>query len=134
MGDFFMSKSKTNLVLFSFGALGYGLLEILWRGYTHWSMLTAGGLCFAFFGTLADKFKKTHIIIKAMIGSVFITTIELIFGVLFNIVLKKNVWNYSKMPFNFLGQICALYSFFWFLLSLAFIPIAKIVKRKLNNA
>ena len=26
------------------GALGYGLLEISWRGWTHWSMLLSGGL------------------------------------------------------------------------------------------
>ena len=129
-----MSKTKTNLVLFSFGALGYGLLEILWRGYTHWSMLTAGGLCFTFFGALSDKLRKANILFKAIIGSVFITTVELIFGVVFNLILKKNVWDYSKMPFNFLGQICAVYSFFWFVLSLAFIPLATLVKRKLKKA
>lgn len=128
-----MSKSKINLVLFSFGAIGYGLLEILWRGYTHWSMLTAGGLCFTFFGALADKFKKANLFIKALIGSLFITTIELVFGVIFNILLKKNVWNYSKMPLNFLGQICALYSFFWLILSFIFIPIAKLAKKQLRK-
>lgn len=128
-----MSKSKINLVLFSFGAIGYGLLEILWRGYTHWSMLTAGGLCFTFFGALADNFKKVNLLIKAIIGSLFITTIELVFGVIFNILLKKNVWNYSKMPLNFLGQICALYSFFWLILSFIFIPIAKLAKNQLRK-
>ena len=128
-----MRKSKINLVLFSLGALGYGLLEILWRGYTHWSMLTAGGLCFTFFGALSDKLKRQSLLIKAIIGSVFITTIELIFGVLFNIILKKNVWNYSKVPFNFLGQICAIYSFFWFILSFIFIPIACFTKNKLRK-
>ena len=47
-----MSKGKTNFVLFGIGALGYGLIEILWRGYTHYSMLTAGGICFCFLGHL----------------------------------------------------------------------------------
>ena len=47
---------KTNFLLFSFGALGYGLIEILWRGHTHPSMLTAGGICFVYF----DKIVKEH--------------------------------------------------------------------------
>ena len=28
------------------GGLLYGLIELLWRGWTHWSMLLCGGLCF----------------------------------------------------------------------------------------
>ena len=39
-----MKSGKEKIVLFSIGAMGYGLIEILWRGYTHWSMLTAGGI------------------------------------------------------------------------------------------
>ena len=31
--------------LFVAGAVGYSLLEILWRGYTHWTMGVTGGLC-----------------------------------------------------------------------------------------
>ncbi len=127
-----MSKGKVKLVLFSMGAVGYGLLEILWRGYTHWSMLTAGGICFMFFSTLCEKFKNTGLIIKAIAGGLFITTIELIFGIIFNIVLKKNVWDYSKLPLNIGGQICALYSAIWVVLSIIFIPFAGFVTKKLK--
>lgn len=128
-----MSKTKINLVLFSVGAMGYGLIEIIWRGYTHWSMLTAGGLCFTFFGALCKKFKNAGLILKAIAGGVFITTMELIFGIIFNIILKKNVWDYSKLPLNIGGQICALYSFFWIILSIIFIPFAGFVTKKLEN-
>ena len=31
--------------VFSLGGLGYGGIEILWRGATHWSMLLTGGVC-----------------------------------------------------------------------------------------
>lgn len=127
-----MSKGKIKVVLFSVGAMGYGLLEVLWRGYTHWSMLTAGGICFMFFSTLGEKLKNTALIIKAIIGGVFITIIELIFGIIFNIILKKNVWDYSKMPLNIGGQICALYSTFWIVLSIVFIPLAGMVTKKLS--
>lgn len=128
-----MLKIKQNIIFFSIGALGYGLIEILWRGYTHFSMLLAGGICFSFFGFLGDEFKKLSLFTKAIIGSAFITTIELIFGYIFNILLGKNVWDYSKLPLNFKGQICLLYSIFWAFLSVLFIPFASKVKRRLQN-
>lgn len=128
-----MSKNKIRFQLFSIGAVGYGLIEILWRGYTHPSMLTAGGLCFLFFGTVCEKLKKTSLIIKGVIGGAFITSVELIFGIIFNVILKKNVWDYSRMPFNIGGQVCAGYSFLWMLLSIIFIPFAGLVTRKLSK-
>ena len=128
-----MSKNKIKFQLFSIGAVGYGLIEILWRGYTHPSMLTAGGLCFVFFGTVCQKFKKPGLLLKGIIGSAFITSIELIFGIIFNIILKKNVWDYSRMPLNLGGQICAGYSFLWLLLSLIFIPFAGLITKKLSK-
>lgn len=125
-------KNK-NLVIFSFGALGYGLMEVLWRGYTHPSMLTAGGICFVFFSKIGEKIKNANIFLKAVIGSSFITSIELVFGVIFNIILKKNIWDYSKLPLNFKGQICLIYSFFWGVLSLLFIPLATVMNKRLQN-
>ena len=128
-----MRKNTDKLILFSVGAVGYGLLEILWRGYTHWSMLTAGGICFLFFAKINEKLKSTSLFIKALIGSGFITAIELLFGILFNMILKKNVWDYSKLPFNFCGQICAFYSFLWLIISIIFIPFAGILNRKIKK-
>ncbi len=124
---------KTNFLLFSFGALGYGLIEILWRGHTHPSMLTAGGICFVFFGKIGQKLKNASLFLRAIIGSGFITFIELVFGIIFNIMLKKDVWDYSKLPLNFKGQICLLYSFFWGILSIAFIPLATKMNNRLQN-
>ena len=128
-----MLKIKQNIIFFSIGALGYGLIEILWRGYTHFSMLLAGGICFSFFGFLGEKLEKISIFTKAIVGGVFVTSIELIFGYIFNILLGKNVWDYSKLPLNFKGQICLLYSLFWVFLSFLFIPFASKVKRRLQN-
>ncbi|MBR4117171.1 MAG: putative ABC transporter permease [Clostridia bacterium] len=124
---------RENLLMFPIGALGYGLIEILWRGHTHPSMLTAGGICFVFFGKIGEKYKNQSLVKKAVIGSIFITFIELVFGIIFNLLLKKKVWDYSKMPFNFLGQICLLYSVFWGILSLIFIPLATSLKVRLQK-
>ena len=34
------------LPVFALGSILYGLTEILWRGWTHWTMLLCGGICF----------------------------------------------------------------------------------------
>ncbi len=128
-----MEKNKNRLMLFSIGAVGYGLLEIIWRGYTHWSMLGAGGICFLFFAKIGDKMKHAGILIKGIIGSGFVTAIELIFGIIFNIILKKNVWDYSKLPLNIGGQICALYSFIWVIISIVCIPFAGFLSHRLST-
>ncbi|MBQ2285695.1 MAG: hypothetical protein II252_00050 [Clostridia bacterium] len=128
-----MQKRKARFMLFSIGAVGYGLIEIIWRGYTHWSMLGAGGICFMFFGSISDKFKKAGLFIKGLIGSTFITGVEFIFGVVFNIILKKNVWDYSKMPLNIIGQVCMPYSCLWVLLSIVGIPFAGRINRRLRG-
>ena len=128
-----MANSKIKVMLFSIGAFGYGLLEILWRGYTHWSMLTAGGICFISFAAIGERLKNTRLIVKALIGGGIVTAIEFIFGIIFNIILKKNVWDYSKMPFNIGGQVCMLYSFFWAILSLFCIPFACFISKKLKS-
>ncbi|MDO4608107.1 MAG: hypothetical protein Q4B40_02810 [Clostridia bacterium] len=115
---------KANLTIFSIGAVGYGLIEILWRGRTHWSMLLAGGTAFWGLSKISQKMKFCSLLAKAIAGSALITTIEFVYGIVFNIILKKNVWDYSRMPLNFCGQICALYSLFWVVLSFIFIPFA----------
>ena len=128
-----MSKNKRGLTIFSIGACGYGLIEVIWRGHTHPSMLCAGGLSFLGLSVIAQRMKKVGILLKSVVGSALITSIEFIFGVIFNIILKKNVWDYSKMPFNIKGQVCILYSFLWMLLCIAAIPFAGKVSLKLQN-
>lgn len=124
---------KPSLVLFPIGAFGYGLIEILWRGYTHPSMLTLGGICFVLFSKIGEKWQNASLVFKAFLGGALVTFLELIFGFVFNIFLKKEVWDYSRMPFNFKGQICLLYSFFWGILSLVFIPFATVLKDRLQK-
>ena len=128
-----MKKHGTKFMLFSIGACGYGMIEIIWRGYTHWSMLGAGGICFVIFNAISEKMKKASLFVKGIVGSTAVTAVELVFGIVFNVILKKNVWDYSKVPLNIGGQICPLYSFFWFLLSFVFIPFAGKVNKRLQK-
>lgn len=87
-----------------------------------------------FFGNIAEKMKNAGLLLKGIVGSAFVTTVEFVFGVIFNIILKKNVWDYSKLPFNIGGQVCLLYSFLWTLISIVCIPFAGFINKKLNSS
>ena len=122
-----------SIITFGLGAFSYALIEILWRGHTHWSMMIAGGLCFLSFSKIADKFSHLRLIYKCVIGSFAVTSIEFIFGLIFNIILKKQVWDYSNKPFNILGQVCLLFSLLWGLLGIVGIPLADKVHKTLKQ-
>ena len=108
--------------LFAFGGACYGLIEIMWRGRTHFSMLVTGGACFTVLFKIYNRVKLS-LPKKCAVGGAVITVSEFITGCLFNKKLK--VWDYSSRPFNIKGQICPLYSFLWAMLC---VPISLAVK------
>lgn len=82
---------------------------------------------------IAERFKNLKLFFKAIIGGALITAIEFVYGIIFNVFLHKNVWDYSKMPFNLGGQICALYSFFWIALSFVALPFLKALNKMIKR-
>ncbi|MBQ3110381.1 MAG: hypothetical protein IJC69_04510 [Clostridia bacterium] len=121
---------KKGSALFITGGGGYCLIEILWRGYTHWSMFLLGGTCFLLLCFTFSRIYNYPLLLKAIIGGGIITAAEFITGLIVNIALKWNVWDYSASPFNLLGQICLPYSVLWVLLC---IPIALLMKAFVKN-
>lgn len=113
-----MKQFLKMLILFVIGGMMYGLIEIVARGYTHYSMLILGGICFIIIGFLNEGFTwEMSITSQMFIGSIVITVLEFIAGCILNLWLGWEIWDYSHMPYNLLGQINALHSFYWFLLS-----------------
>lgn len=104
------------IVVFCTGAAGYSLLEVLWRGYTHWTMTVTGGFCLLLIYSISNSLVSWSLWEKCLLGSAVITATELVVGITVNIILKWNVWDYSQVPFNFMGQICLPYSVLWFFL------------------
>ncbi len=125
-------KINCDLALFSIGGLGYALIEILWRKYTHWTMMITGGICFVILYRIFSKLVNISLWKKCFIGSGLITVIEFISGCIINIWLKLNVWDYSSIPINIYGQICPLYSILWGLLTIPIVFICNIINRKLK--
>lgn len=123
---------KNYIILFGLGAFSYGLLEVVWRGYTHWTMMIAGGLCFVVFSVISEKLHGVRLLYKCILGSLTVTAIELVFGGIFNLALNMNVWDYSNIPINLFGQICLLFSVLWGFLSIVAIPTSGAVLRRLK--
>lgn len=107
-----------NTFLFIVGGILYLLIELLFRGHTHWLMFFVGGFCFILAGAINNYIDwDMPFPLQQFIGSILITAVELISGFVLNIMLKLNIWDYSNMPLNFLGQICLPFSIGWFFLS-----------------
>lgn len=119
--------------LFLLGGMSYYFLEIFYRGFSHYSMIICGGLAFIFSGVLNQLFPKLSITTQMFLSTIIITLLELLTGLIVNIGLNLNVWDYSKLPYNFLGQICLQYSIVWFFLSFLCIFIDDFLRVKLFN-
>ena len=107
-------------VLFLIGGRLYTWIEILWRGFSHWTMFILGGACFVIMGLLNEyKFQwRDSLIMQSIVSAVIITIFEFITGCIVNIWLGWAVWDYSELPFNLLGQICLYYFLLWIPLSM----------------
>lgn len=128
-----MNKLKRGLCLFAVGAAGYSLIEIAFRGHTHWTMALTGGCCAVALEKMhrrCRRQKKSAAGICAR-GALIITAAEFAVGLVVNRLLGWKVWDYSDRPLNILGQICPLFSGLWFLLNIPLIPFFRWVDQAL---
>lgn len=109
-------KAIKNIILFITGGIAYGLVEVLWRGKTHWSMLALGGGCFAALWSFFRRYRNMRLVFKCACGSAIITALEFLCGCIVNLKMRLNVWDYANCKWNIKGQICPFYSFLWGLL------------------
>ena len=108
-----MKRIYKKVIVFGIGGVSYGICEIIWRGFTHPSMLLLGGLCFILLYEIEEKYRSVPLTVRCISGGIIITSLELITGCIVNKVLGMQVWDYSDMPFNLYGQICLNFSLIW---------------------
>lgn len=105
-------------ILALIGGITYVLIELAWRGYSHISMFILGAFCFVLIGGINEFLPwELGFVWQMLIGAGIVTILELIVGIVVNVWLGLEVWDYSNLPFNFMGQICLPFSFAWTLLS-----------------
>lgn len=102
------------LVLWCIGGLLYVLCELVFRGRSHWTMFIVGGLCFWLIGLTNEVIPwEMPIWQQCIIGAIIITAVEFIAGCIINIGLGWQVWDYSGLPFNIMGQVCLPFAVLW---------------------
>lgn len=108
------------LILFLLGGYTYYSIEILWRGYSHYSMIICGGICFIYAGLQNEQVEWDYPFWKQILRvEAFILSAEFITGCIVNLWLGLNVWDYSGLPGNILGQTCPQFA-------LLFLPLSAI--------
>lgn len=107
-----------HIVRWMFGGVLYGILEIVWRGYTHWTMMVlAALLCIPL--DIANEHMPwgLPLWLQAVLGGLTITAAELAAGLVLNAWLGLDIWDYSALPFNLWGQVCLQYALLWCVLA-----------------
>ena len=113
-----MNKLLKYYTLGTLGGTVYVFLELMWRGYSHWSMFLLGGICFIALGLINEVIPwEMPLTAQMFIGCVIITALEFITGCIVNLWLGWDVWDYSDLPYNLLGQISVPSSVGWYFLS-----------------
>ena len=107
------------------GGMLYMLIELLWRGWTHPSMFIVGGICFLILGSINEGILNWDmpLLWQGLLGALCVTGVELVAGLILNVWLRWGVWDYSKLPLNFMGQICPYYFLLWIPLSLVAVTV-----------
>lgn len=109
-------KPESIALPFVTGCFAYGLVEIASRGYTHWTMVLTGGIVMVLLSVLFTEAPPIPKPLLFLLGAITVTAIELTVGVQVNLRMHWQVWDYSSRPLNWKGQICPLYSIYWYFL------------------
>ncbi|BFK56696.1 MAG: putative ABC transporter permease [Ruminococcus bicirculans (ex Wegman et al. 2014)] len=112
------AKMYKILTLFSVGAICYGFMEILNRGYSHITMGVLGGTSMLVIHIMNGERRRGVSLLSVLaVSAAFITAIEFLAGEYLNRYLGMGIWSYEEVPLNFDGQICLPFAFLWFGLS-----------------
>lgn len=111
------------------GGMLYVVLELVWRGWSHWTMFMLGGICFVVLGLINEVLPwDTPLWQQMFLGACIVTGLEFLTGCVVNICLGWCVWDYSNMPGNIMGQIAPQFFAAWLLVSLAGIVFDDILR------
>ena len=122
------------LVLLLIGGMIYVLIELLFRGRSHFTMFILGGVCFVSVGLINEVLPwNTPFQLQMLLGGSIITVLEFISGCILNLYFGLGIWDYSDQLGNILGQICPLFSLLWVFLSGLAIVLDDYLRYRLFN-
>ena len=87
------------LTLFSVGAICYGFMEILNRGYSHITMGVLGGTSMLVIHIMNGERRRGVSLLSVLaVSAAFITAIEFLAGEYLNRYLGMGIWSYEEVP------------------------------------
>ena len=103
-----VSKRVSEIVfLIAAGGSTYYLIEIWFRGFSHWTMFVLGGVALTFCSFQGEVMHWSEPMWIQIIRAVlFLTSLEFMTGIICNKWLKIGIWDYRDQPFQLCGQIC----------------------------
>ncbi|MCI8710837.1 MAG: hypothetical protein HFH23_00865 [Ruminococcus sp.] len=102
-----MKRLSESLVLGTIGGTIYYSLEVIFRGFSHWTMWALGGLCMVFFGMQGVWVNWQDPLWRQVLRcTLFVGCGEFTTGIIVNKWFKLHVWDYSNQPLQLFGQVC----------------------------
>lgn len=113
-----------------FGGSTYVTLEVFWRARSHWTMFVLAAVVFIMIGLLNEIWAKWNLLIQTLVGTGIATVLEFITGLVVNVILRWDVWDYSNLPGNIMGQICPQFMILWALIVVVAIVLDDVIRWK----
>lgn len=107
------------IILFILCGMIYCSIEMLYRGYTHWSMALLSGFLGVFCIDTPNNIWGYDLdySLQVLISTVLCTLGEGITGLIVNVKMGLQVWDYSNLPFTFFfGQCNLFFVFAWIII------------------
>lgn len=122
-------KRVLSMLLWIWGGTMYFLLEVVFktlRGEPEqisWTMLVLAVILTIPVERCGEQLPwEVPLWLQALACALLVTAVELVAGLILNIWLQLDIWDYSHLPFNLWGQICPQFTAVWWFLCMLFIP------------
>lgn len=119
-----------SMLLWTWGGALYFLLEVAYKTITghperiSWTMLVlAIVLCIPVERAGYQLPWACPLWLQALCCAALVTVTEFAAGCVLNLCLGLDIWDYSDIPFNLMGQICFPFSVVWWVLCFLFIVV-----------
>ena len=118
-------KAVKKIILFLTGFCVYVTIECMFRGFSFAIMGCTGGIAILLLDKINDQISwNLDLSVQALIGSLLITSMELVIGLISKAGYLPLMWDYTNVPLNFCGVICLPFSIAWMFLSVVGIFMA----------
>lgn len=126
-----LNNKVLSMLMWTWGGTVYFFMEVFWKTFVSnkpeqisWTMLLlAVFLCIPVERCGDELPWECPLWLQSLVCSSVVLVVEFLAGIVLNIWLQLNIWDYSNLKFNILGQVCPQFFGIWFVLCFIFIPV-----------